>query len=1502
MRSRKIIKKILQLTAVLLFLVFAIPVSAFLLLQNDRIQTKMVNRVMQIVSDDLKTRFTIDKIDIAFLYRIRLNHVYLEDLSGDTLLYTESLTFGIRHIYPLKQEISIGSINLNKTLFSLSIDSARNLNLTYFIDKLRRKGEGGGGWKVNFNNIRMRDGRFALQSYYSTPAAYGVNYSDMHISGINADLKRFLPTPDSVSFFIRSLQFTERSGFRLENLTGEFSESKTFLSFRNVSLSTPYSYLQGDEISLRFRNWNQCKGDSFVRFVRLMINLAPSSINLSDIGFFAPSFRNTNQLISVSGQVKGPVSNLKGKKLEIGFGTGSIIKGELNLEGLPEIRSTFIHADIKQFTSWSDDIESLHLPGQRFIRIPDQVDKLGRITYLGKFTGFIDDFVAFGKFSTGLGVLNTDLLFRPDTGNFIDFDGKLSATDFDLGTLLDAANQVGKISLSITVSGASAAGKSVNARLNGLIQQFGFKEYEYSNIALSGDLKNKTFNGSVKVRDPNIELEFLGQVNLSDSIARFDFTANVTEANLYALNFNRSDPYFTASFYLIARGQGNSLNTLNGEIKLLNSLFTKKEKQLQIYDFTVLAEDQSGIDHLQLRSDFMDADLTGNYELPEINRIFGRFLNAYLPSLADSGTFEPNAAHNSFDLKATIKNAKPLFDFFLPEYYIADKSNLICSYDSDDKGLNILFHCPQLYFKGITWNGLVVSVFSNENLLDFEAGGRNVSLGNNMRLENFSVTSSLSADSADLQIRWNNWKDLLNKGDLRALARLSRLPKQKHPHIEIDLFQANFITGDTVWTISPGKIEIDSTHTELANIRINHRDQFFRLDGILSELPNDRLDLEFNRFNLGNLNGMMRSSGFKLGGVLNGNASVSGIYQNPLFTSRMNIDSLMINNEILGTSSIASSWDDKRKVVNVEAYTMRENLKTLEIKGTYAPAGEGRIEFDLVLDKLRLNIFNPYVSRIFSDLRGMASGKASLSGTISKPLLNGQVNLQKSAFTVNYLKTRYNFTEKIRIENNNIYFDQVRIFDPKGNSAYLNGAIRNKYLKNFQFDMTIRSDEFLCMNTTQADNKMFYGTAYGTGVVFKISGPPKNLTMDISATTGKNTGIKIPLSNEGKLSEYNFITVITDDTIEIEEDTETNYQVNLSGLQINFDLTVTPEAEVQLIFDPKLGDIIRGKGSGNLDMKISTAGDFLMYGEYIIEEGDYLFTLQNFINKKFNIESGGRIRWTGDPFNASIDIVANYQTKASLNDLFGTDDERQTKVLVDDRLTMTGMLMKPDVKYSIYLPNADEKTRLDVSNAISSSEELNKQFISLLIQNRFVPSNTMGQASSGSTTSPYSNAAGVNASEFLSNQLSHWLSQISNDVDIGINYRSNREMKNDEVRKSDEVQVALSTQLFNDRLTINGSVDVATNAAVYATDNIVGEFDIDYKITRNGKFRVKTFNHINNEMLYEYAAPYTQGLGVFYKEEFNSVGELWRHYWRSITSKRVKEPGLPDPEKPGDGS
>jgi hypothetical protein len=1483
MRSRKIIKKLVQSAIILLLLLLALPATAYLLLQSSRIQTSVATRVMETVSENLGTRFTISRINISFLYRIRLDDVYLQDLSGDTIIYAESLTAGIRYLNPANKLVSIGSIDLEKALVAFAMDSAYNLNLNYFLNKLQGNGKGKkGGWTVQFNNLRLRDSRFSLKYFYYKAVEYGMNYSDIRVYDIDADIKKFNPSKDSLSFSIKMLRLKEQGGFILEKMTCKFSQGKTFMSFRDLEITTPHSDITGDEITMRFRNWKVFKADSFERFVRFRINLDRSPFNLKDIGYFTPAFKNTNQKVTFSGNVYGPLSNIRGRKLSLTFGNHSRFAGELDFEGLPDIRGTFIHANISDLATTASDLEALQLPGQSSIKLPAQIGKLGLITYQGNYTGFINDFVAYGTFRTDLGLVKTDLLFRPNSSNLLDFEGKFQVQNFELGTFLDQKHNMGNISLKASVSGATLEGNSIEARLNGIIEQFEFKQYNYTNINLSGNLRDKTFNGMVNINDPNIDLEFLGEVNLSDSVPAFDFKANITNANLYALNIDKSDPNFRVSCYLIANAKGNSINTLNGKITLLNSLFVKKDQQLQVYDLSLVIVNHTGSNRMEVRSDFLDADLFGKYQLTRVGESLKKYLHAYLPSLVDTSGISDAPLQSSMNLNATLKNTKPLFDFFLPEYSIAENSTINLTYDPENEKMHFHFQTNQIEAKGLAWNNLNLIVDGNSQSIVVDAGGKDLAINDRLSLENFTIMASTAGDSAGIIVRWNNWQDLQFKGSVNALAKINRPLGSHRPGVDLFLKSTDFITSDTVWTIHPGHISIDSSHIQFGNLVISHVNEYFTINGALSEDPDEEVNILFNHFNLGNLNGLSMTSGNKLGGILNGKATITDLYHNTLFTSLLKVDSLMINNEILGNTEITSRWDDDRKAIDLEAMAIRDDLKIIDIRGEYLPAEKGKLSFTLNLDRLRLNLFNPYVSTVFSDLRGLASGKVTLTGTMAKPLLNGELKLQKTNFTVNYLQTRYTFTEKVLIENNNIYFQNIRIFDPRSNSAYLSGAIRNRYLKDFQLDLTIRSDNFMCLNTTLADNKDFYGTAYATGTI-KIAGPPKNITMDISARTEKDTKIFIPLSNTGELNEYPFINIYNERTGEGVDIENSEYQVDLSGMQINFDLEVTPEAEVQIIFDPKLGEKIQGTGKGNLDMKINTAGDFMMFGDYVIEKGDYLFTLQNFINREFTIESGGTIRWDGDPLDATIDIKAYYRTKASLNDLLGTQDE-SSKIWVHDLITMTGKLMSPDVKYDIDLPGADESTKLSLSSAITSADELNRQFISLLIQNRFLPSaSRSGQGQYASSSSSYSNAAGVNASEFLSNQLSHMLSQIVNDMDVNINYRSNREMK------SDEVQLALSYQLFNDKLTISGSVDMATNATAESGDEIVGEFDIDYKLTKNGKFRIKTYNHSNNDMLYE-NSPYTQGFGFSYREEFNTFGELIKRYFKGLSGKKEDEP------------
>jgi hypothetical protein len=1490
MRSRKIIKKITKLTVILLLMVIALQASAILLLQSSSIQTALANRFMKIVSEKLNTRFSISSIDISFLYRVRIKDVYLQDLNGDTLIYAESLTAGFRYINPIRREISIGSLNFNKASLALAIDSAGDLNLNYFLDKLRGNGQKkGGGWSILFNNIKLHDSRFSLRNNDYRPTEFGMNYTDLRAYAIDADVKRFSPKKDSLSFYIKSLQLKEQCGFTIDKLKGEFSQSKKFICFRKVTLKTPQSNIQGDEISLRFNGYSKFKADSFSRFVKLRVNLTGTELNLRDVGYFAPSFRYADQMVRISGKVDGPLSNLKGKDLDVQFGNNSHFMGELNLEGLPDYHVTFIMAHVKGLTTSADDLRKLQLPGQNRIKVPEIVNKFGLINYKGNFTGFINDFVAYGRFDTELGVIKTDLLFRPDSSSLLAFEGQLQVEAFDLGTFLNGSKDIGKISLNASVDGSTLAGKSIHASMKGMVQQFEFRKYNYTNIDIAGNLKDKDFNGSVNVHDPNIDLEFMGNIDLSDTVPAFNFTANITDANLYALNISKSDPNLRASCYLIADAQGNSVNSLNGEVKLLNSLFISEDKQLQIYDLSIITVNKAGNNRLQLRSDFLDADMNGNYLLTETGNSIKKFLFSYLPSLSDSAHPEVLPFQHNISFNATIKNIKPVLDFFMPNYEIAEKSTLNFSYTPENKTLNLHFQAPWIAAKGIAWNNLNLTLNGTNNLLELEAGGSKLSLNDRITLDNFTVYANSASDTASILIRWNNWQDLEYKGTISALAKVSHNAGQPHPHIEISMRPTNVVTRDTVWAIQPGKVSIDSSSIKFEHIAVDHRNEYFSFNGAISQDPDDEMNILFNNFNLSNLNGITSGSGVMLGGILDGKATFTNVYNNILFTSLLNIDSLKINNEMLGNTDISSKWDNIKKAIEINAHAMRDNLKTIDISGEYLPEDAGRLNFDLALNKLQMNLFNPYVKSVFSNIKGLATGKATLTGTASKPLLNGEIDLQNTSCTVNYLQTKYNFSDKVQIENNSIYFNNIKIYDTEHHWAYLSGAIRNKYLRDFRFDLTIQAKNFMAMNTTQEQNQLFYGTAFATGII-KIYGPLKNMNMDITAKSEKDTKIFFPLTNTGKLDAYPFINIVSpqENTIKSYNEKQPAYQVNLSSMQINMNLEVTPDAEVQIIFDPKMGDKIKGTGKGNFDIKVNTSGSYSMFGDFTIEKGNYLFTSQNFINRDFTIESGGTIKWNGDPLDATLNMVAYYKTKASLNDLYGNQDETNSqRIWVQDRITMTGKLTSPELKFDIKLPDADESTQINLNSAIASTEELNKQFISLLIMNRFLPSTNRSGTTQTSGT-PYSSVAGVNASEFFSNQMSHMLSQIFNDVDVNFSYRPDRELK------SDELQLALSYQMFNNRLTINGSVDMVTNATASTSDEIVGEFDVDYKLKPNGKLRLKTYNHANNDMLYENST-YTQGLGISYKEDFNNLKEVWDRMFKPSAKKEEEiKPVTPD--------
>jgi hypothetical protein len=422
---------------------------------------------------------------------------------------------------------------------------------------------------------------------------------------------------------------------------------------------------------------------------------------------------------------------------------------------------------------------------------------------------------------------------------------------------------------------------------------------------------------------------------------------------------------------------------------------------------------------------------------------------------------------------------------------------------------------------------------------------------------------------------------------------------------------------------------------------------------------------------------------------------------------------------------------------------------------------------------------------------------------------------------------------------------------------------------------------FFLLNTTLEMNDTYYGTAYGTGNI-QLGGYDGFLEINIDATTEKGTSLKLPLDDSDDVTMENFVYFINPNQVD-----SVDREVNLQGVQLRLNIDATPDAEVQLIFDQKAGDIIRSRGAGKITFEISPTGEFLMFGRYEIEEGSYLFTLKNLINKQFELRKGGVIGWYGDPYQADIDLSASYLVRTPLFPIMIENQDlyrgRENVFVV---LNLQEKLMNPAIKFNIELPQATETERAQLASVVNTTQQLNQQVFSLLILNRFLPVQATTEEQSITVTG-VGGFGSATTSDFVSTQISNWLSEISNQFDIGVNYRPGDQISNQ------EIAVALSTQLFNERLYVSGSVGVTSASETQYTqgqNGILGDFMVEYSITPDGKIRLKVFNETNPyELVSTSSSIYTQGVGLVYQEDFDTLDEFFKEVKSLFSKDTVKK-------------
>ncbi len=1482
-----------------LLVVLLILISSFVLLQLPSVQTYLGKETSAYLSKQLKTKIEIKAVNIDFLKTINLEGTYVEDLHHDTLLYGGKIGCKIKLFSLKSKQIEFDLTELdNITCKLISYKGEKGLNFQFIADyfsspSTTKKSTSSSEFKIGYGNLSLNNVRFVYKDADNRyKPAYGIDFQDIEVNHVFGKFSDIKVAGDSVKVKIKDFSATEKSGIIIEKLNTEAEFSAQSIKADKLLLITPSSYIHG-----YYEMYTDSIDDysDFIHAVDMHANFLDSThVNFSDIAFFAEELEGLNEKVKLNGYIKGSIDNLSSDNLSFSILKHTAFNGHIIVKGLPDLDKTFIKIEAKKLTTNYHDIKEIPtfpFKGKQKIVVPDNLAKLGTIDFKGKAEGFTNDLFLEGNVNTALGNVNTYATMSTLPNKEMAYGGKFKSEKFNIGNLIDA-KYIGEIALNAEIKGSGTELSNLQEEMNGNIQWVQFNGYTYHNLSINGALKHKQFSGNFIAKDTNATFDFTGSFDLTKKIPQAQFTANIQKLDLFKCNLYKIDSTDIASGSINLSISGNTIDDVNGTLQAQKIQFIKSNGIVKLENTDIVLTQNETANSLQMISSVVDAEINGKFKIKTMQKSVEDFLYFYLPVLFDTEDKEkkpkPNTDNLTFKIK--IKDFNPVATFFKIPLKITSESMLQGVFNAESNQFKVSGLSDKIEYNKIPVRDWFLMVNTTNNQIDFNTGFKQIDLADSVYMSNFNFETHTNNNKSDFSLTWDNNSKLRNSGEIDGAVLFSK------NSFDLNLSKFLVYAQDSLWQ-KTGKDEfvIDSTGViNFHDLTFANNNQIIQIEGKISKDPKEQLLVNLQNFKLNQLNPLLRKSGVDLQGTLSGTTNLADLYNQFVFTTALGFNKLKVSGTTIGTGEVNSFFDKNKNLVSLNGFFKRDFGKITEdtynnirFDGYYYPSiKDTSIDIDVHLYQLALSTVQPLLKGIFTIDKGTVTGDINLKGNLSKPTINGLLNLEDvKNLKADYTNTAYDAKGKIQLTPGQIEFQNITLTDPNKNTATVWGNIFHENFSNMKLDFDVSFDKFMALNTTALQNNLYYGKAFCTGTM-GMYGSPEALTFEINAKTEKGTQFIIPLASTEEVSDNSYVRFIKTDSITKNSISKSD----LAGIKLSLNLEATPDAEVQIMLDNKGGDGLKARGKGNISMNINTIGNFDMFGVYTITEGSYLFTLQNVINKKFNIDDGSTIRWSGDPYNAEINVATTYKQRTSLAPFFpeATSDngtsgatsssasgggDNNKRYPVNCKLYLKNKLMSPDLTFGIELPTVSEVIRSQVMGYINTEQELNRQVFSLLLLSSFVtPIQLQGGGVNAGT------AASNNATEMLSNQLSGMLSKFTKSVNVGFNYRPSSALSNE------EIDVALSTQLFNDKLTVDGNLGVNNNTQ-QKTSTLIGDVNIDYRLTKDGKVHLKAFNRSNdNFQIATLGGLFTQGAGIYYRQEFNSMND----FFRRILNKQPK--------------
>ena len=1493
MKTWKKIVRLLVLVAIL------VPTVALIAIQVPAVQTALAGKLTERVTRGLEGDVSIGKVYFSFP-----NNLILKDINvvseGDTLLSAGKLLVKVKTTSLLRDDAVVRRVSLEHGFAAIRRLDDSTTTLSKMLAPLKRSNKDTTTalpWEsISLDRLTVKDFGFTFDNRLpaartDTTVLPHADWKNLRLEDINLTARNIRYENGALDLRVRQLSFREQGGLDLQNLEGDVRLDGEGLTFDSLEYDDTWTQLHADRFRLGFKDFSDF--GQLLEKVSLDLSVLESRLDLRTIHYFtgAKGLARSDLALLLDGIVSGPFNDLRTDLLRVqspSKQTHLTFKGRV--QGLSDMEKAYIDLHIFDGATRTSDLADLlgHLGTGIDTRGIRKIAAGEPISIKGSLNGRLSGLDADLDVSTPtMGAAAVDARLAKGRSG-LEVEGRVNSQSLDLGRLLNQPT-LGALTADAVLSFDNASGKTRIDVTPARIDHFTFRGYDYHGIVAEARMLDGSIAADVTSTDPNLLLTLHGDIDQDKKSKerRYRIAMSLDTANLSALNFDKREGV-TASLDLEADITQTADGAFLGDAAIRSLCARVQDQTYDVGDIllsSTLDQDRYG---LTLNSSVAKADYDGNVFLADFIRqavqvVSEGHLNNLIPQKPGKG-YNPDAFGS---LMLRTLDMQPICTFLAPRLYISRESSVGVSMLGNSVEARIaseLFAAGHLFV-----HNLQGRVFNEGPLLKADFDVDRVESGE-LFADNIRLDAAADSTGIDVVGRFENEGEKENRANIRT--RFSFGDPETDGWKYMARLQPSDVTlAGLTWNLDPAAIYYGEKRVRIEEFSLNRGNQSLEIDGVAGDQPSDTLMVWLNEFDFSLINAFMRHN-LNFEGKMTGEGrgiALLGEDRGLLFD--LHGKELAMDGEPIGDLRLRSVWDEEEKAFKFLVNNTLDGRHPLRATASYKPSGR-LLNLGLQLDRLSVAFVEPLAGGLASDLGGSLSGSLHASGPLDKLEIKSEnTRFNDFAFKLDYTQVDYICNGPFTVNSQGVTFDNVTVKDKYGHTGTLSGGIPYDYFKDLRLNVRLDVQNLLAINTRSTDNDQFYGRAFADGSV-RISGPLDNIRLLLNLTTKQNSTIHIPLDKASSETK-SLLTFINNETkpLGIYDSLVLAHNVSRGGvtkkkkssLSVNLRLNATPDAEVQVEIDRSTGDIIKARGNGQLG--ITAGGEkFEMKGDYRVESGSYHFGMLGLTKRDFSIEPGGTLSFNGNVMDTDLDLMAIYRTKASLSPLIADTTAVSTRRTVECGIAITGKLSNPQLDFKVTVPDLDPSTASRVESALNTEDKRMKQALALLISGGFVPDEQSGIVNS--TTILFSNA-----SELMAGQINNIFQQLDIPIDLGFNYQPT------ETGRS-VFDVAVSTQLFNNRVSINGAIGNRQYITAGGSD-IVGDIDIEIKLNRQGQVRLTLFSHSADQYSNYLDMSQRNGVGIAYQEDFNNLKELWRKVFHIKDDNENERKTVPDPNAAG---